>query len=170
MSKLPFRSPRRLCMIKLECDYCGDKESIETKDVGYLLGILHCKSHRKEAEQDCWWYMKEKNLIHVARHRLPNSLLEYRFRVSRSNGSVDEGWRFALDKADYEFPSFTLFSKRNGDWCVPLWHPEDMIMKSIPSEQVKGLNAEILDDLNTFLTFLGASHSAALNYEDLFLK
>jgi hypothetical protein len=115
--------PRTLVMTPCICFYCGAAET-GMNLVGYLYGLKTCDKHAALGERDCKAWLHQNKSVRLwdqdAIPELAAFLDHYKggFPVRRSNGEVQEGWKFQSGSG-LEPP---LIMNVGGDWYAKCFY------------------------------------------------
>ena len=132
-----YIEPQSLVMTPISCFYCKvDNNTVRSIHIYYLFGLKCCADHMAHGKRDCraWMhkngYVKLKDAFNNATLSSLLNILDSRdFKVKRSSGEIQDGWR--LNKGD---ELDTVFIQRNEDhWMIPCGHlePNDYIRKFV---------------------------------------
>ena len=134
---LLYIEPQSLVMTPMGCFYCKvDNDTVRPIHIYWLFGLKCCAEHKTAGKRDCraWMhkngYVKLKDAFdNTALCSLLNILDSREFKVKRTSGEIQDGWR--LNKGD---EVDTVFIQRNEDhWMIPCGHlePNDYIRKFV---------------------------------------
>lgn len=149
---MEYKVPVNLCLKRVACFYCGGTdEDIRSFRVFRNWGIYYCPAHFPEAERDCRRYMEEEGIMHIHFSLVTEAVMEAEFRVRRSSGEVEEGWKLAHQKYhDHDFLTYITFNRKGGEWRAPMWCKKTLDYKRVGLSKLMELNPDISNILGGF--------------------
>jgi len=124
-----YVEPQSLVMTPISCFYCKvENDTVRSAQIYWLFGLKCCSEHKVAAKRDCRAWMHKNGFVklkdafdNTALCSLLNILDSQDFKVKRTSGEIQDGWR--LNKGDQ---LDTVFIQRIDDnWMIPCRYLED---------------------------------------------
>lgn len=138
--------PHRLICIQMRCPYPECKspvgQGVGLECIDMYFGLRCCRDHRKNAHEDCAYWMKQNGRCQISEEFLNETGLKTKtFSVERSNGEIQDDWIISAPSQSFKCADITRM--KDGEWGIVMIRPEFDIIKTVPLRAI-GLDSLLI--------------------------